>query len=168
MVFPVVMYRCESSTIKKSEPEELMLLNCAGEDSWEFLGKQGDQTSHPKGNQPWIFIGRTDAEAEAPILWQPDAKNWLIEKDPNAGKDWRHEKGTTEDEVVGWHHRLDGHKFEQALRDSVWRRAWHAAVHGVAKSQIRLSDWTELISTMCWGSYFWFMVFFLVLVPLPF
>ena len=68
---------------------------------------------NPKGNQPWIFIGRTDAEA--PILWPPDAKNWLIGKDPDAGKDWRQaEKGTTEDEVVGWHHRLNGPEFGQA------------------------------------------------------
>ena len=74
------------------------------------------QPVHLKGNQSWIFIGRTDAEAEAPILWSPDAKNWLIWKDPDAGKDWRWEKkGMTEDEMVGWHHRLDGHEFEQAL-----------------------------------------------------
>ena len=71
---------------------------------------------NPKGNQSWIFIGRTDTEAEAPILWPPDAKNWLIWKDPDARKDWgQEEKGTTEDEVVGWHHRLDGLEFEQAL-----------------------------------------------------
>ena len=71
------------------------------------------QPVHPKGNQSWIFVGRTDAEAETPILWPPDAKNWLIGKDP--GKDWRQEeKGMTEDEMVGWHHRLDGHEFEQA------------------------------------------------------
>ena len=70
---------------------------------------------NPKGNQSWIFTGRTDAEAEAPILPPPDAKNWLIGKDPDAGKDWRQEKGTTEDEMIGWHHRLDGHEFEQAL-----------------------------------------------------
>ena len=69
---------------------------------------------NPKGNQSWIFIGRTDAETETPH-WPPDAKNWLIWKDPNAGKDWRREeKGMTEDEMVGWHHRLDGHEFEQA------------------------------------------------------
>ena len=71
---------------------------------------------NPKGNQSWIFIGRTDAEAEALILWPPDTKKWLIRKDPDAGKDWRQEeKGKTEDEMVGWHHRLDGHEFEQAL-----------------------------------------------------
>ena len=71
---------------------------------------------NPKGNQSWILIGRTDAEAEAPILWPLVAKSWLIEKDPDAGKDWRQEvKGTTEDEMVGRNHGLDGHEFEQAL-----------------------------------------------------
>ena len=75
------------------------------------------QPVHPKGNEPWIFIGRTDAEPEAPILWPPDAKNWLTGKDPDAGKDRRHEeKGMTEDEMVGWHHQHNGHEFEQALR----------------------------------------------------
>ena len=71
---------------------------------------------NPKGNQSWIFIGRTDAEAQAPVLWPPGVNSWLIWKDPDAGKDWRQEeKGTTEDEMVGWHHRLNGHEFEQAL-----------------------------------------------------
>ena len=94
-----------------------MLLNCGvGEDSWESLGLQEDQPVNPKGNQSWIFIGRTAAEAEIPIVWPPDVKNWLIGKDPDAGNDWRQEeKGTTEDEMVGWHHWLDGHEFEQAL-----------------------------------------------------
>ena len=74
------------------------------------------QLVHPKGNQSWIFIWRTDAEAETPILWPPDAKKWLIWKDSDAGKDWgQEEKGTTENEMVGWHHWLDGHEFEQAL-----------------------------------------------------
>ena len=89
---------------------------------------------NPKGNQPWIFTGRTDAEAEAPVLWPPDAKSQLNGKDPDAGKDWRQEdKGMTEDEVVGWHHWLNGHESEQTqiVKD---REAWHAAVHGVAKS----------------------------------
>ena len=101
---------------------------------------------HPKGNQSWLFIERTDAEAETPILWPPDVKNWLIGKDPDAGKDWRQEeKGMTEDEMVRRHHRLNGHEFEQALRELVMdREVWHAAVHGVTKSQTRLSDWTEL------------------------
>ena len=70
------------------------------------------QPVHPKGDQSWLFIGRTDVEAETPILWPPDAKSWLIWKGPDAGKDWvQEEKGMTEDEMVGWHHRLDGHGF---------------------------------------------------------
>ena len=74
------------------------------------------QPVHPKGDQSWVFIGRTDVEAETPILWPPDAKNWLIWKDPDAGKDWgQEEKGTTENEMVGWHHRLDGHGFGWTL-----------------------------------------------------
>ena len=73
------------------------------------------QPVHPKGNQSWVFMARTDAEAETPILWSPDAKNWLIGKDPDAGKDWRwEEKGTTEDEVVRWHYRLNEPEFELA------------------------------------------------------
>ena len=83
-----------------------------GEDSWESLGLQGDPTSPSLGDQSWVFIGRTDVEAETPIPWPPDAKSWLIGKDPDAGKDWgQEEKGTTEDEIVGWHHRLNGHGF---------------------------------------------------------
>ena len=75
------------------------------------------QPVNPKGDQSWVFIGRTDAEAEALILWPPDVKSWLIWKDPDTGKDWRREeKGTTEDEMVGWHHQLDRHEFEQAPR----------------------------------------------------
>ena len=71
------------------------------------------QPVHPKGDQSWVFIGRTDVEAETPILWPPDAKSWLIWKDPDAGKDrGQEEKGTTEDEMIGWHHRLNGHEFE--------------------------------------------------------
>ena len=98
---------------------------------------------HPKGNQSWIFIGRTDAVAEAPLLWPPDARRWLIGKDPDAGKDWRQEeKGTTEDEIVGWHHQVNGQEFEQALGDSEGQEAWCAAVHGVTKSWTWLSDWT--------------------------
>ena len=94
---------------------------------------------HPKGNQQWIFIGRTDAEVL--ILWPPDAKSWFIGKDPDAGKDWRwEEKGTTEDEMVGWYHRLSGHEFEQAPGVDDGQGAWCDAVHGIAKSRTRLND----------------------------
>ena len=98
---------------RKLSSKELMLLNCGvGEDSWESLGQQGDPTSPSKGDQSWVFTGRTDAEAVTPMLWPPDAKSWLIWKDPDAGKDWgQEEKGMEEDEVVGWHHWLNGHEF---------------------------------------------------------
>ena len=118
LIMPTLQVRMLRHKQWRPSAEELMLLNCGvGEDSWESLGLQGDQTRRfPKGNPSWIFIGRTDAEAETPILWPPDAKSWLIWKDPDAGKDWRQEeKGTTEGEMVGWHHWLNAHKFEQAL-----------------------------------------------------
>ena len=101
MIFPVVMYGCESWTIKKLSAKELVLLSCGvGEYSWESLGLQGDQSVNPKGDQSWMFIGRTDAEA--PILWSPDGENRPIGKDPDAEKEWEKEKkGATEDEMVG-------------------------------------------------------------------
>ena len=102
---------------RKLSDKELMLLNCGvGEDSWESLGLQGDPTRPPQRRSVLGVLRRTDAEAETPILWPPDVKSWLIWKDPDSGKDWRwEEKGTTDDEMVGWHHRLDGHEFEEAL-----------------------------------------------------
>ena len=149
------------------------------------------QLVHPKGNQSWIVIGRTDAEAEIPILWPPDLKNWLIGKHPDAGKDWRwEEKGMTKDERVGWHHQLNGREFEQApgvgdgqgrlvccspwggkeldmtkwlnwtkemathssicLENSMNRGAWQATVHGVTRSQARLSNWAQ---NVLWWHY---------------
>ena len=112
MVFPVIMYGCESWTIKKAEHQR----TDAFELCWRTLESPLDckeiQPVHPKGNQSWIFIGRTDAEAETPILWPPDAKNWFIWKAPGAEKDWRQEKGTTEYEMAGWHDRHNGHEFE--------------------------------------------------------
>ena len=115
MVFPVFIYGCETWTIKKAEHQRnwcfwTVMLEKTLESP---LDCKEIQAVHPKGNQSWIVIGRTDAEAETPILWPPDAKKWLIRKDPDAGEDWRQEeKGTTEDEMVGWHHRLDEHEFE--------------------------------------------------------
>ena len=99
----------------------------------------------PKGNQSWIFIGRTDAEAEAPILWPPYAKNWLIGKDLDAGKDWRREeKGKTEDEMVEWHHRLDEHEFKQApgVGDAGMLQSTGS------QSQAQLNDWAELMKIL--------------------
>ena len=119
MVFPVVMYRCEL------DHKEIWALK-----NWCFqtvvlkktlespLDCKEIKPVNPKVNQSWIFIGRTDAKAEFSILWPPYVKSWLIRKDPKAGKDWRREeKGMTEDEMVGWHDRLNGHEFEQALGD---------------------------------------------------
>ena len=103
------------------------------------------QLVHPKGSHSWIFTGRTDAETEAPLLWPPDAKNWLTGKDPDAGKDWRREeKGMTEDEMVGsFTDSMDMslNKIQELVMD---REAWHAAVHVVTKSRPQLSNWTEL------------------------
>ena len=116
MVFPVVMYRCELDYKQNWAPKNWCFWTVLLEKTLESpLDRKEIQPVHPKANQSWIFIGRTDAEAESPIFWPPDAKNWFIWKDYDAGKDWRQEeKGMTEDEMIGWHHWLDGHEFEQA------------------------------------------------------
>ena len=142
MVFPVVMHGCECWTIKNVEHQRIDELW-----GWRRLLRVLDcmeiKLVNPKGNQPWVFLGRADGEVEVSILRPPNAKNWLFGKDPDAGKDWRQkEKETTENMMVGWHHRLDGHGFKQAL--VIDRKAWFATVHGVAKNQTQLSDWTEL------------------------
>ena len=149
MVFPVVIYGCDSWTIMKAEFEcpriDAFKLWC-----WRRLlrvpwtVKRSNQ-SILKEMSPKIFIGRTDAEDETPILWPPDAKNWLTGKDTDAGQDWgQEEKGTSEDEMVGWHHWFDGHELSKLQELVMDREAWCAAVHGVTKSWTRLSDWTEL------------------------
>ena len=98
---------------RKLSAEELMLLNCDMKTLENPLDSKEIQPVYPKRNQSWIFLGKTDAEAETPILWPPNRKNWLIWKDPDAGKDWRREvKGMTKDEMFAWHHWLDGHEFE--------------------------------------------------------
>ena len=145
MVFPAVMYGCESWTVKKAERQRIdaFELRC-----WRRLESPLDckeiQPVHPKGDQSWVFIGRTDVEAETPILWPPDAKSWLIWKDPDAGK--IEGKCRSGQQRIRW---LD------SITDSIdmnltklWERAedrgaWHAAVHGVTKSWTWLSDWTR-------------------------
>ena len=122
------------------------------------LDSEETKSVHPKGNQSWIFIGRTDADAETPILWPPDAKSQLTGKDTDAGKDWRQEeKGMTEDEMVGWHHRLNGHEFEQApgVGDGQGSLACcHPRVRKESHTAERL-NWTERISCRPWGLIWW-------------
>ena len=115
MFFPVVMCGCESWTIKKAEHWRIdVFWTVVLEKTLESpLDCKEIKPVNPKGNQSWILIGKTDVEAETPILWPPDVKYWLTGKSPDAGKDWRwEEKGETEDEMVGWHHWLDRHEFE--------------------------------------------------------
>ena len=114
MVFPVVMYRCESRTVKKAEHWRIDAFELVLEKTLESpLDFKEIQPVHPKGDQSWVFIGRTDAKAETPVLWPPGVKSWLIGKDSDAGRDWgQEEKATTEDEMAGWHHRLDGRESE--------------------------------------------------------
>ena len=136
---------------RKLSDKELMLLNCGVEKTLKSpLDCKKIQLVYPKGDHSWVFIGRTDAEAATPILWPPHVKSWVIGKDPDAGRDWgQEEKGTTEDEMAGWHHWLD-------RRESGWTRGIgygqrdlvSYTVHGVAKSRTWLSDWTELMTCM--------------------
>ena len=147
MVFSVVMYGCESWTAKKAECWRIdtFELWC-----WSRLLKspfdcKEIQPVHRKGDLSWVFIGRTDTEAETPILWPPDAKSWLIRKDPNAGRDWgQDEKGTAEDEMAGWHHQLDGHESEWTPGDGDGQGGLACCSPWGCKSRPRLSDWTEL------------------------
>ena len=150
MVFPVVMYGCESWTIKKTE--------CQRTDAFELwcwktrespLDWKEIKSVNLKGNQSWIFIGRTDAEAEAPVLWPPDAKSWLIGRDPDAGRDWRQEERGRQrmrqlDDITNSMD-MSLSKLQQMVKD---RETWYAAVHGVTKSQTRLSEWTATPNLM--------------------
>ena len=129
--FPLLVF-LHSPPFHKAQPQEHIFINCLQGKLYLWIRRKLCTTNysysghtkangileifwiliHPKGDQSWVFIGRTDVEAETPILWPPDAKNWLTGKDPDVGKDWaQEEKGTTEDETVGWHHRLNAHGF---------------------------------------------------------
>jgi len=149
MVFPVVMYICEGWTIKKAERQRIHAFQ---QWCWRRLlrvpwtASRSNQSINPKGNQSWIFTRRTDAEAEVSIVEPHDVKSRFIRRDPDAGKDWgQEEKGLTVDEMVVWHHRLDGHEFEQAPGDDEGQGG--LACHSLwGHSQTWLSDWTTTIS----------------------
>ena len=158
MVFPVVMFGCESWTIKKAEHRridafELLVLEKTLESP---LDCKEIQPVHSKGDQSWVFIGRTDAKAETPIFWPPDAQKWLIWKDPDAGKDWgQKEKGKTEEQMAGWHHRLSWHGFG-------WTLGVDDGQGGLACCSswgLRESDTTERLN---WTEPYIVMNFFLV------
>ena len=139
-----------------------MLLNCVSDKSLDSpLDSQEIKPVNSKGNQLWRFIGRTDDEAEAPVLWPPDAKNWLIGKDPDAGKDRRQkEKGMTEDEMVEGHHWLDGHEFKQALGDGDWQGSLACCSPWVTKSGKQLSYWITTTYKLKFKSWncFWILI----------
>ena len=142
MGFPVVMYGRERQIIKKPEHQRIDTFKLW---SWRTLESPLDSKKikpvNLKGSQPWILTGRT--EAEAPILWPPDTNSQLIGKDPDAGKDWgQEEKGVTEDEMAGWHHRLMDMNLNKRLEMAKDREAWCASIHGVTKSQTQFNDWT--------------------------
>ena len=142
------MFGCKSWTVKKNKVlKNWCFWTAVLEKTFKSsLDCKEIQLINPKGNKSWIFIGRTDVEDETPILWPPIAKNWLIWKDPDAEKDWRQEeKGRTEDEMVGWHHQLNGHEFEQTPGAGDGQGSMYCFFHQVIKSRTRMNDWTELI-----------------------
>ena len=154
LVFPVVMYGCESWTIKKAEHWRIdAFWTVVLEKTLESpLDRKEIKPVNPKGNQSWIFIGRTDAEAEALMLWPPDGRNLLTGKDPNAGKDWgQEEKGETEDEIVGWHHYSMDMSLSKLWESWPWtgRPGMLQSVSRKKLDTIERLNWTELM-TLNW------------------
>ena len=156
VVFPVVMYGCESWTIKKAEHQRIVNFELW---CWRRLlrvpwtARRSNQSILKEIDQSWVFIGRTDAKAETPILWPPDAKSWLIGKDPDAGKDWRQEeKGTTEDGMVGWHHQLNGQEF-----------GWNLGVGDGQGGLVSCNSWgckeSDTTERLNWTEYLWLAIF---------
>ena len=146
MIFPIVMYEYESWTIRKAKHRRIDAFKLWLSRTLESCLDCKIKPDNPKGNQPWIFIGRTHAEAEAIILWPPNVQSWLIGNDPDAGKEWR-QKGTreAENEIIRITDSMDTslNKHQEIV---VGREAWYATVHGVPKSQTRLSDWITTLS----------------------
>ena len=134
---------------RRLSAEELMLLNCGVGNTLESpLDCKEIQPVHSTGDQPWDYFGRNDAKAESPVLWPPHAKSWLIGKDPDAGRDWGQDKGTTEDEMAGWHHRLDGH-WVWVNSGSWWWIGRPGVLRFMGSPRVR-QDWaTELNWTTC-------------------
>ena len=152
MIFSAFMYRCELNHKEDWVPKNWCFQIVVLEKTLDSpLDGKEIKLVHPKGNQPWMFTGRTDTEAEAPILWPPNAKSQLIGKDPAAGKDWGQEKRVTEGEMVGWHYWLNGQDFEQAPGDSGGQKSLVCCSPGGRKKSTRLSDWT--ISSPSWTSF---------------
>ena len=147
MVFPLVMNDVRVDLEEAWIPKNWCFWIAVLEKTLESpLDYKEIQPVHPKGDQSWVFIGRSDVEAETLILWPPDVKSWLIGKDPNAGKEWRQEeKGTTEDEMFGWHHWLSGQKFELTLGNS----EGHGSLAGCSPWGHKESDMTELLNNEC-------------------
>ena len=153
MVSPIVMYGYQSWTIEEAErqrinafepPKNWCFLTVVLEKSLESpLDCKEIKPVNPKRNQFWIFIGRTNAEAETPVLWPPDAKSWVIGKDPDAGKDRRQERGVKEDEMLGWYHQLKDISLSKLWELVIDRETWRSAVHEVTRSRTQLSDWTD-------------------------
>ena len=146
MVFPAVMHGCELDCEESWAPKNWCFWTVVLERTLESpLDCKEIQSVHSKGDQSWVLFGRTDAEAETPILWPPAAKNWLTGKDPDSGKDWRHvEKRMTEDEMVGWHHRLSGREFECTPGVGDGQRQWTPGVLWFMGSHRVGHDWSNL------------------------